>query len=156
MSQYYPDITADSLTPFRTLVALLNKDPGLLLRSDCPYEPKTLEFLTRYFGKPPEEEYDLEALSDPENLDHELAKLYAGLIRFQNSDRIDPKERVQWAKAMTGILNKIIEMRERVFNLKKYSNFQTRVMTFLETVATPDQRTEFVDMLGEFITSEGK
>lgn len=150
---FYPQIEAKNLTPYRTIRAMLEKDPNYLDAAECPYTSEVRGFLKVMMGvtggadgAPPV------ALDSPEDLELQLNNLYAGLIKFGNTQAsMDQADKVSWAKAVTGILDRVIGLRERVLNARNFSDFQKRVIDILETILTPAQRSDFVERLGKHL-----
>jgi hypothetical protein len=147
---FYPPIEAKNLSPFRSIRALLDKDPAYLDNPACPYDQETKGFLKLMLGAPGGA--PAVALETAEDLEKQLNEIYSGLVQFGNQQGLkDQSDRIAWAKAVTGILDKVITLKERTINMKNYSDFQKRVLTVLDGLLTPAQRTDFVDQLGKYI-----
>lgn len=145
------------LTPLRVLRELMKSNPTMLDDGTCPYPKQVKEFLRELMsagqgslGWDQLVEVPIE-LDDPEQLLREFEKIYSQLQAIQTTfGSLDPKDRVQWAKAAIGLLERVVTLKERTFNLKNHSTFQKTVLDVLEQVLTPDQRSAFVDKLGDY------
>lgn len=152
MSVFYPPVEAKNLTPFHTIKALLEKDPGYLDAAACPYEPEvkaTIKKMMAGFGLMIADQ--AVALETAEDLEAQLNGIYSNLVTFgKNVGVNDTGDKIAWAKASMGLLDRIIQLRERVYNFKNYSDFQKRVFECLDGVVEPAQRSEFIEKLGKF------
>lgn len=147
---FYPPITATNLAPFRALKALLDKDPAYLDKPECPYEPDVKAFVRQMLGSALIS--PTIALETPDDLEDQLETVYSDLMAFKKDlAKADSNEKIQWAKAVVGILDRIIAMKERVHNVKNYSDFQKRVIELLEVTMEPAQRSDFVERLGKYL-----
>lgn len=150
---FYPRIDTALLTPFRALKGLMLSDPEYLSRPECPYTLDVREFITELFSTG--SVGPSVALETPEDLERELAVSYDQLRRMgEKIDVIDAKDRIQWAKAQMGLLERIIALRERVLNMRMISEFQRGVIALLDEVLEPAQRTAFVERLGQFLPDQ--
>lgn len=151
---FYPTITPETLTPFNAALSLMMKDPGYLDHSSCPYPEPVRQFLHKLAtgsGAPVAELADV-SLETPEDVLEQLSQLYTTLMGFGKSIKAsDASEKIQWAKASTSLLERIVTIRERTLNLKQFSEFQSAVLGLLNEVLEPAQRTDFVDRLGKYI-----
>lgn len=152
---YYPPLTAEQIVPLRAIKGLLVNRPDMLDVPDCPYSPDVTAFLkellqTKVSDLP--QQAEIISLEDPDAIGDQLEQIYSNLMTFQNDIKTtDAKDKVQWAKAVVSILERIISQRERVFNLKNYSHFQRQVIDFLDAILEPSQRTDFVERLGTYL-----
>lgn len=152
---FYPTITPDYLTPLRALRALILTTPDLLSRTECPYPVDVRKFLSELLVGGGREEITL--LETPEDLERELSRAYQGLRDLEKQiATVDARDKVQWAKAVVGLLERIIDLRERTINLKQMSEFQRTVMGVLDEVLEPAQRTMFVERLGKYTKTPAK
>lgn len=150
---YFPPIDPQKLAPFRALKALLEKNPNLLDDQHCPYDDDTRKFLSQMMSG-----FGLTTklaeipLDTPEDLEQQLHQIYAELMSFgKKVSTTDAGDKIQWAKSVVGILDRLVTLRERVYNLKNYSDFQKRVLDFLEGILDSTQRSQFVENLGRFL-----
>jgi hypothetical protein len=147
---FYPPIEAKNLSPFRTIRAMLEKDPEYLDRPETPYDVETKGFLKLMMGG--KANVAAIALDTPEDLEKQLNAIYSDLMAFgANQGLKDQSDKISWAKAVTSILDKVISMKERTINAKNYSDFQKRVIDILDGLLTPAQRSDFVDRLGKYL-----
>lgn len=145
MSPRYPPISDTSLVPVRAVQALLKNHPDALDQQDCPYSPSIRAFLRELFAIRAEA---VEVYDDDE-LGIEIVRLYKEVQRMQASS--DPKEAAQIAKTKAGLLEKMLEMRERQINVRNMAKFQKVVVETMETILTPAQRSDFTEKLANVL-----
>ncbi len=151
---FYPTISSSMMVPFRAVMTLMEQDPRYLDRPECPYSNDVKDILRRYAqkGGVKADKVIEKTLQNHDDLDRELVEVFNELHSIQNSlGEMDPKDKVQWMKAVVSVLDKIITLRERNFDGKKLSEFQRVVLAFLEEIMEPSQRTEFVNRLGSYL-----
>jgi hypothetical protein len=147
---YYPSIDDALLVPFRALQQQLVKTPDLLTRAECPYPPAIRAELTQLLQAPAPEAMDLD-LEDIDTLEGEISQLYRNVKAFSaGMAQSKDKDAINLYKTLTSLLEKIMEMRGSVLNMKNMSDFQRRVLEVLDNIVTPEQRAEFIEKLGSF------
>jgi hypothetical protein len=65
---------------------------------------------------------------------------------------LEPNEKIQFFKASTGLLEKLISFKERTLNLKKMKEFQALVIDVMSDVLTGDERTEVLKRLSNGVS----
>lgn len=152
---YFPPLTAEHLVPLRALKQLLVNSPDLLNHPNCPYDDDVREFLKLMLAPADLAKDEIISLDTPEAMDAQLEHIYSNLMKFQSElNKSDSKDKLQWAKAAISIIDRVISLKERVLNLKNFSNFQKTMIGILDDVLEPHQRTEVVERLGNFIDQE--
>lgn len=148
MKPTYPSITDASLVPFRAIEAQLKQFPDILDREDCPYPPSVKTFLRKICGGP-------EVVGGPmsdDDLVAETSRLYREIqVSSRSIKGGDAKDTASIFKTMTDLLGKLVDMRGKAINVRQMSQFQKAVLTLLESVLTPAQRSEFVEIMGKWI-----
>lgn len=66
---------------------------------------------------------------------------------LKDTTKLAISEKVQLHKAQAGLVEKWINNKEKVLNLKAMVEFQNVVIAFMDEVLTPDQRTDFVNRI---------
>lgn len=148
-SRFYPAITAESLIPIKAVRGLLAQDPDYL--NEAPYDAQTKQFLAELCGAKVSSAPAV-TLETPEDLERELVALFNDLKTLQKDiQNVDARDKVQWAKAIVSILDRLIELRERNLNLKMLAEFQRTVITIMDEVLEPHQKTEISQRLQKFL-----
>lgn len=149
--QVYPHIDIVQLTPLQAVKGLMALDPEYLTRPGCPYSKDVKEFLSLTFAGA-SVDLGVKGLESPEDLDRELRETYAQLQTLAKTiENLDAKDKVVWLRATTGILERLIDLRARNLNQKHLSEFQSTVLSVLDDLLEPQQRTEFSRRLGKFL-----
>lgn len=145
----YPAIRDDVVLPLKAALNFMRQDPQYLDKKECPYGPVVKELL-RSLAKPtsgvervalnPTDERDpFEVIGEQlEDSIRTLDELYNGL---------EPKERVQYQKVKVDQLGKLIDLKEKLLNLKQNHEFRQTIVRFLEEICTKDQITDLMERL---------
>lgn len=149
---FYPTITADMLTPFRAVTSMIKQNPAYLNDAECPYTDDVKKQLALMIGGDPLAVAAPIELKTPEDMERELVQIYSDIKRMEREiQTVDAKDKVQWAKAIVGILERLIVLRERNFNVKQLAEFQKTVIQIMDEVCEPAQRTEIATRLQRFV-----
>jgi hypothetical protein len=162
MSDYhYPDLTDHATWAVKTILTLASEDVLYLRSPDCPYDAQFKNIIDRAiaFGngsreekeesteKPPvsapvsEDEIDSTLAGDLHSVFTEL-KAYGKTI-----GQSDQTERMAYFRTATSLLERLVNARERALGVKQIKDFQDTVLTIMEEVLSPDQRTDVMDRL---------
>jgi hypothetical protein len=71
----------------------------------------------------------------------EMSDIEGSLSDAETSDR------VQFVKAKTALIEKWVNVKEKLFSLKEISEFQSIIIRIMDDVLTLDQRQTFIDLL---------
>jgi hypothetical protein len=145
---FYPTLKDDQILTLQIVVKSIEKDAGYLDSSDCPYSDVIKDFF-RKISRPEVLAVDLfENRDDIEVLDEQIQKVLSDLERMGPAMlTAETNERLAYFKAKTTLLEKLVNMKERVFNLKEMNDFRNIVISTIETVSTKDQIAEFMKNL---------
>lgn len=147
---FFPTITTEMLVPFQALLAQLATDPKVLDQADCPYSNETKDFLKRLAGFATSTGGNTAIAFTTEELEQEVSDLLRSAKEASaNLGTIEAKDKMAVLKGQGQLLEKLIELRERMLNLKHMSAFKRVVIDVLDTVCTPAQRTEITTKLGD-------
>lgn len=148
---HFPPISPESLTPFN---AILAQGPEVLEDPTCPYPDETKRFLKKLFGDQQPQYRDTEF--DVDEIGLEVANVYESVRRAGDDVRVnsDPKDKVAILKMQAGLLEKMVNMKEQVRNLKWMSQFQSAVTNWIDENLTPAQRSEFISHLGSLVRED--
>lgn len=145
----YPKIPDEFATALSAVAKALELNPGYLDRSDCPYSLPLRSALValRGAGAPVAAIFG-ENLADSDVIERELKELLTKMKNFgEKLEGLDANEKIQYFKASTGLWEKLIGMQERTLNLKKLSEFQSRVVEIMTDLMDVDQREEMMKRL---------
>jgi len=145
---FYPKIREDEILKLNVVVKSLEKDPTYLDHPDCPY-PDTVKDFFRKQAAPVEVEDLFGGDEEKEILiDRQVEQLINDLEAFSKQlTNADHSEKLQYFKTKTTLLEKLVTMRERVFNLKELNEFRGTILAFMDEVCTKDQVTELMKRL---------
>lgn len=155
---HFPNFSRETQAFLSIISSLLQNDPGSLDVPECPYSVEQLEllksvFLTSSAGSP-----SLESLADEEiniDIEKEAKQLFRDMKTFKTSlSSDDSSEKVQIFRVLSSLLEKLLEMAERAKGVKQYEQFQALVLDAVDRYLTPQQKSEFVDTLGDLVTVE--
>jgi hypothetical protein len=160
--RYFPPIPSDLHLALGMICDHLEEDPQALLDEDCTYSHENCAALMRLRGEvvtrpllaqPDDGTYAAtDMIENVGSLDLE-AQFNTMLKELQSTGShlgdSTSSEKIQYFKAATQLLAKLLEMKERAGGLRRIGLFYTAVMDVMETVLTPDQRTAVMDRLTE-------
>jgi hypothetical protein len=147
---YYPAIDEAYFVPLNALKAQLEKTPELLTSSDCPYSPAVRRLVAEFVGglarSAAVEGLDLDNI---DTLEGEIGQLYKDVKTLANGlQGSTDKDVVQLYRTTASLLEKLLNMRGEVLNMKNMQDFKKRVIDVLDNLITPEQRAEFIEKLG--------
>lgn len=164
----YPPLRAGLLNSLVSLKEQYDLDENFLANS--PYENEAKEILKRLFqpkivetikevevvrtakagrGRPSGDvalsaDAQEEVLKEVKDLIKQLNELDAG------DKALDTGERVKIINTKSNLIERLVKMQERVFNVKRMSDFQDTVITILDDLVSEKDRTTFLKRLGPF------
>ena len=132
----------ESVWDFVEFVERAKKDPNLLEDVNLPSEfvklVKPLIQTDNAKGK------------DINNLETEISDLYKEVNEFKPGSLDDDRDaQQQYLKLKAALIGKLVDLKERTWNLRTLKNFQDRVLLAIDKVMSAEQRTEFMKILGE-------
>lgn len=131
----------------------LKEDPDYLKNDDCPYsdEVKALFEGVREVVVPGGLVTPLAVKTTWDKLQEEMASIFDELNEIgeelENNESVEPKDKINYVKAKAGLMQKLVEMQERVHGIQQISAFYRVVMDIMENVLTIDQRTKVMERL---------
>lgn len=151
----YPTLTKNnmSMEALKAVIGEIRRDPGWL--KDSPYSPELRRFLTEISTETRVVEKVVEVTGDAVRYDDddiygEVCGLYERIkTSLEDLKDVDAKERAQILKNCTDLLTKLVDLRSKQAGVREFVRFQKAVIEVLERVLTPDQRGEFIKILGE-------
>jgi hypothetical protein len=141
---HYPDITNEDIWPFNMIIAQMAENPDYLKEGVCPYSPEIITFLKHLSSSKRVEGLDMDLEVDIEDIDLEKESLilYQGLKNLATG--LTPGEKLQQIKTMTQLQEKLLSIKERATGIAKTAEYHATLLTWMEDICTPDQRTEFI------------
>jgi hypothetical protein len=132
----------ESVWDFVEFVERAKKDPNLLEDVNLPSEfvklVKPLIQTDNAKGK------------DINDLETEISDLYKEVNEFKPGSLDDDRDaQQQYLKLKAALIGKLVDLKERTWNLRTLKNFQDRVLLAIDKVMSAEQRTEFMKILGE-------
>jgi len=147
---HFPPIAPEQLTAFN---AILAQGPEILESHECPYPPEVKNFLKKLFGdnQAPVRETEFSV----EELGVEVAQMYENIRHAADDTKlVDPKDKVAVLRMQSSLLEKMVEMKTTIRNLKWLSQFQKAVVDWIDENLEPAQRSDFIDQLGSLIRED--
>ncbi|MGN6820619.1 MAG: hypothetical protein ACTHJR_18330 [Sphingomonas sp.] len=146
-----------------------DRDPDFFDGEDVPYDKETVALLKKMFlpkvvekvvevkvkekagrGRPSKEtplgDEDLKKLSD------EIDKILKALNEMGTGEGLDPKDRINITRNKTTLLNTALQLRERLFNVKRMSEFQEIVVGILDDLVDEKGRETFLNRMEPYLT----
>ena len=149
---FYPHLPDGAVFALDVILQNLAEDPEYLELS--PYSTEEVSFLTRLAG--PAAAEDVEEISDEDKwtrLEKESNALFKALTEAGKTLQTgDKAQQMSYFRTATQLLDKIVGIQERTANLKQIHQFHHTVLTIMEDVLEPGQRTSVMERLKGAIT----
>lgn len=164
----YPSLDLDALQRIKELRAHFDADPEFLTKPECPYSIEVRELLRDMFtvrvetvaaaadrgakqrGRKPKN-----PLSDEQAtvVEEEAIALLTELkgLKPPAGSKFDSDTKIQIIKAKTALIDKVVAIQERFFNVRKVANFQKVVIDILTDLIPEDNRAEFLKRLEPYL-----
>lgn len=141
---FYPTVREETILGLNVIVQSLEKDPQYLDHPDCTYSDTVKDFFRR--TGPSAAPIDLFADEDElVVLDQQIQAVINDLEAFAKTlSKADHSEKLAYFKTKTTLIEKLISMKERIFNLKEVNEFRNTILGVLDEVCTKDQITAFM------------
>lgn len=138
----YPDINEAEFWKLQILRQHLEDDPEYFDHPDCPYSETVKEFFLKQDQESASGEVSLSSL------EQETITLFRELKEFGDMLNVeDVAERMSYYRTRTSLLDKILTIQKGFADVKAVHEFQNRVLSVVEEVLTPDQRTAVMERL---------
>ncbi len=152
-SFFYPSLRAETIMSLNAVALNIQKDPNYLDHSDCPYDDKTKEFFRKRIDV-----VGSNGVSDSPNLfegENELEVLDEQIIKVINDLEVfgqkltvaESPDKMGYFRTKTALIEKLVNMRERVFNIKEINDFKLTLLAFMNEILTKDQVTNLMSRL---------
>lgn len=149
---FYPTIRDEQVMSLNAVVLNMEKDRGYLDSDECPYSDTVKAFFKKKIGLVDGEVENLFAISEGEtDLDKIEEQIRAVINDLEDFGRkltiADSTDKMGYFRTKTALIEKLLNMRERVFNIKEINDFKTTVLAFMNEVLSKDQITDFMRRL---------
>jgi hypothetical protein len=162
---YYPTLTDSNLIPLRGIIAQNDMHDRYLDRDECPYSDAVKDFLSGFLRQSVGESSPLPEIvaaieedygSDkPQFLEKQVLGLLKDIELYNLTLRTkDNKEKMDFFKMKNVLIMKLVEIQERVYNLREYSEFQSIILQFLEEVCDKDQVNDLMKRLDHMASQQ--
>jgi hypothetical protein len=166
---HYPTLRLGLLHGMLQLKERIDADPDFLKSPSCPYDPETVEALSKIYaakviektiikggsdgvekrgrGRPATRE---QALTEDQSDELELnaKELLKELKNLGDGGKtLETGERIQIIKAKAALVEQLLKAQERVLNVKRIAQFQAVVITILDDLIDETGRDEFLKRL---------
>lgn len=150
MSKYYPPISEKDI---RLIQKLYEGDPSYFEAEECPYSPEVKDLFkgevqSKYF----DDTNPVKPIASDDEIAQEINDVYAKLKEYweevKSSDKSADKN--TFFRVSTSLLDKLVELRERMSKIKKVNAFITEVLAIMDEILLPDQRNEVTERLAKF------
>lgn len=184
MKPYYPTMNLGALAALRTLRQQLGLHPGYLDQPDCPYDDDTREQLKELLApkivevpvekiveKIVEKRVEVAAKAaegagkrgpkaktagmDIDEVTKEIEDLRAELRQLKlDAKALQTADKISIINLRAKVIEKLISLGERAYNIKRMSIFQSTVMGILDDLVSEEGRQDFMKRLEPFTLSE--
>lgn len=152
--RFYPNITEDQIHLINSVFRKTAEDENYLTSPQCPYPEVVKQFFNKQITTAAGTVNLFEG-DESEALDAQIKQVINDLEQYGKSlSSEDTSEKLQYFKTKTALLEKLLTMRERTFNIKEIHVFRTTIMQFLSEVCTADQITDIMTRL-DGVLSDG-
>lgn len=154
----FPPFSETEQSRIGLLLKMLSKNPTLLSQLPDTYADVFKRNLSDSLGLAARSTLVETQGEDGEPVDI-LLQIEAMITQINNiqleSAKLDPAERVSMMKNQMALFEKWVSVKEKALNLKEMSEFQQVVISFIDEVLTPSQRTDFINRLRPFQSLAG-
>lgn len=158
--RFYPRLDEQA---FKTISMIYENDAGYFNDKNCPYSQ---DLINLFLGKSKFHDFDSHAakeLPSADDLVVQINKLASQLENYwseiKNGDAT-PADKNTYFRIASGLLEKMVDMKERVLNIKQYEAFTSAVLDALDRELDVDRRNIVMENLrthlGTPLTEEPK
>lgn len=146
---HYPQLDEKSI---RLVTQLYEVDPKYFDSPECPYSPDIKELFkgenqTKYFDT-----HTTVSLATDEDISNEINDVYTKLKDYWDEVKSSDKsaDKNTFFRVSTSLLEKLVDLRERMSKIKQVNAFITEVMLIMDEILNSDQRNEVTERLKRF------
>lgn len=154
---FYPQLRDETVLGFNVVLKNLLEDPEYLDDPSCPYSPMIKTFFEKVTNLTTLDEVEdlFEGQDDVLVLEDQIKRA------FNNIDDIgkkmignDTAEKMNYYKLKAMLMEKLLNMQERIYNIKEMSQFRFIIMDFLDQQCTKDQISGLMKQLDGVLGSD--
>jgi hypothetical protein len=139
---------------------------GFFDSPECPYSDELKGFLKKIvaetrFDDRKEKKKDTDKEELAENADkfdrmlREVETTIADMADLEDKmEEADTGDRIQFVKAKTSLIEKWINIKERIYSVREIAEFQSTIIEVMDMVLSKDQRHQFIERLRTLRTTE--
>lgn len=164
----YPTLRVAVLQGLRDLKEQFEIDPKVLQADNCPYDPETVEILTRILApkivrevvevvreaEPADESARSGLLTSEEVglVDQTIGELLRQLNELgEGETNLDTSTKIAIIKAKATLIDQMLKSHERVMNVKRIAEFQSIVISILDDFVDESARSAFMKRLEVYV-----
>jgi|SRR5687768_579397 len=159
---FYPELDEATIKNLEIVRRLALQHPSYFLEG--PYSADTERRITEWFlttkraiAETKTETGAEDDKRDPWDMLYSESKTLFQQLKGVKFTPEETSEQMSYFRTATSLLEKLVSLQERSLGLKEIGDFQRTIMTIMETVLTPTQRTEVMERLKvSFSTSSDK
>lgn len=146
---FYPTIRDEQIMTLNVVVQNLEQDGNYLNSSECPYSDTVKQFFQRKIEAKKIDGIDIFAGEDELIvLDSQIIKVINDLEEFgMKIGSADVTEKMAYFRTKTALIEKLVNMRERLTNLKEINDFRLTLLQFMNEILSKDQITALMHKL---------
>lgn len=143
----YPTLPDGLETKLKAVAMLMESDPGFLDAPECPYPPGLREIL-RKLGSKSEKMAVSSLFSEDDDPSDRFGTVLEEIERTMSEFRMiendlgnaEPKERIDYFKAKTALMERWIGQKEKIFTMREISEFQKIILGVIDEFLDKDQK----------------
>ena len=153
---YYPEINEHHIIQ---IAKLYESNPNYFTASECPYSKGIVEIFT---GGAKYHDFDthMPDIPDSDSIVSQVNQLSKELKEYgrsiMNDEQTSASDRNTYFRLSVALLEKLVDIREKITNIRDYENFAVEVLDIMDVVLDADQRAKVVQRLEGFITAPEK
>lgn len=142
----YPKIDGSSIWAVLEFVEQAKASPEILNDKELPYPTEFINLVKSIAIKVQAKKA---VASTIEELEQQVTDIYDELDDFKAAINMDENGQVfvSYMRLRGQLLAKLVEIKERIFNVKKMKEFQDQVLKALDMICTAEQKTKLIDIL---------
>lgn len=153
---FYPSVRDETILGLNVVVQNLEKDPSYLDSPECTYSDTVKDFFRKKIvvggGSNLDHNIDLfakeEGETDLDKLKDQIIAVINDLEDFGRKLTIaDSTDKMGYFRTKTALIEKLVNMQERIFNVKEINDFRNTLLGFMNEVLTKDQVTDLMKRL---------
>lgn len=153
MPTFYPSLREETILALNVVVQNLEQDSNYLDNTDCPYSDPIKNFFRKKISvsgsnivvdvfEKAEGETDLDKIRE------QIVAVINDLEDFGRKLTIaDSTDKMGYFRTKTALIEKLVNMQERTFNIKEINDFRNTLLGFMNEVLTKDQVTQLMQRL---------